>query len=69
MRRHPILWLLAGIYLLIVGLWPAAAAPAELAATGAFTVLAQPAVLLLAAVVAAIASARHRPAPAHTGRR
>jgi len=69
MRRHPILWLLAGTYLLVVGLWPAAATPVELAATGAFTVLAQPAVLLLAAAVALIASARRRPAPAPAGRR
>jgi hypothetical protein len=69
MRRHPILWLLAGTYLLVVGLWPAAAAPVELAATGAFTVLAQPAVLLLAAAVGLIASARRRPAPAPVGRR
>lgn len=64
MRRHPILWLLLGAYLLVVGLWPAAATPVELAATGAFTVLAQPAVLLLAAVVALIASARRKAAPA-----
>lgn len=64
MRRHPILWLLAGVYLLLVGLWPAAAGPVELAATGAFTVLLQPAVLLLAALVAAIASTRRRPAHA-----
>jgi hypothetical protein len=69
MRRHPILWLLAGTYLLVVGLWPAAATPVELAATGAFTVLAQPAVLLLAVVVALIASARRKPAPAPAGRR
>ncbi|NUS14094.1 MAG: hypothetical protein HOY69_22255 [Streptomyces sp.] len=65
MRRHPILWLLAGAYLLLVGLWPAAAAPINIAATGAFTVLAQPAVLLLAAVVALIASARRRPVHSH----
>jgi hypothetical protein len=69
MRRHPILWLLLGAYLLVVGLWPAAATPVELAAAGAFTVLAQPAVLLLAAVVGLIASARRRPAPAPAGRR
>jgi hypothetical protein len=69
MRRHPILWLLAGTYLLVVGLWPAAATPVELAATGAFTVLAQPAVLLLAAAVGLIASARRKPAPAPAGRR
>jgi hypothetical protein len=69
MRRHPILWLLLGAYLLVVGLWPAAATPVELAATGAFTVLAQPAVLLLAAAVGLIASARRKPAPAPAGRR
>jgi hypothetical protein len=69
MRRHPILWLLAGTYLLVVGLWPAAATPVELAATGAFTVLAQPAVLLLAAAVGLIASARRKPAPVPAGRR
>jgi hypothetical protein len=69
MRRHPILWLLAGTYLLVVGLWPAAATPVELAATGAFTVLAQPAVLLLAAVGGLITSARRRPAPVPAGRR
>lgn len=68
MRRHPILWLLAGAYLLVVGLWPAAAAPVNLAATGAFTVLAQPAVLLLAAVVAVVVSARRKPAHVHAGR-
>jgi len=68
MRRHPILWLLAGLYLLVVGLWPAAATPINVAATGAFTVLAQPAVLLLAAVVALVASARRRPASVHARR-
>jgi hypothetical protein len=56
-----ILWLIAGLYALVVGLWPAAAAPVELAATGAFTVLLQPAVLLLAPLVAWL---RHRPTPA-----
>jgi hypothetical protein len=62
MRRHPILWSLVGLYLLIVGLWPAAAAPVNLAALGAVTVLAQPAVLLAAVLVAAVASAWRRPA-------
>lgn len=62
------LWLIAGLYALVVGLWPAAASPVELAATGAFTVLAQPAVFLLAAVVAVIASARRRPVHAHSRR-
>jgi hypothetical protein len=67
MRRHPILWSLLAAYLLVVGLWPAAATPVELAATGAFTVLAQPAVLLLAAGAAAIVSVLRR--PAHATRR
>jgi hypothetical protein len=64
MRRHPILWTLLAGYLLLVGLWPAAAVPVELAATGAFTILTQPAVLLLAAAAAVITSARRRPATA-----
>jgi hypothetical membrane protein len=67
MRRHPILWLVAGIYLLVVGLWPAAATPINLVATGAFTVLAQPAVLLAAVAAALIVSALRR--PAHATRR
>lgn len=61
-----ILGSLLAIYLLIVGIWPAAATPVELVATGAFTVLAQPAVLLLAALTAVAVSAlrRHAHAPA-----
>lgn len=62
MRRHPILWLLAAAYLLLVGMWPAAAAPVNLAAAGAFTVLAQPAVLLAALVAGLLLSDRRRPA-------
>ena len=67
MRRHPILWLLAGAYLLLVGLWPAAAIPLNLAAMGAVTVLLQPYVLLAAVAVALIVHAMRRPghAPAH----
>lgn len=69
MRRHPILWLLAGAYLLLVGIWPAAAAPVALAALGAFTVLLQPpvlaAVVLGAVVVSALRHTTHRPARAH----
>ncbi len=70
MRRHPMLWLLAGTYLLLVGVWPAAAAPVNLAATGAFTVLAQPAVLLAALLVGALMAIRRQPTPAqsHTRR-
>lgn len=63
-----IAWSLISLYLAVVGLWPAAAAPVNLAATGAFTVLAQPAVLLAAAVVAIVVSAQRRPAPAYSGR-
>ncbi|HEY3481702.1 MAG TPA: hypothetical protein VGL02_22625 [Streptomyces sp.] len=66
MRRHPILWLLAGAYLLLVGLWPAAAIPLNVAAMGAVTVLLQPYVLLAAVAIALIASGRRRPAHAHT---
>ncbi|GLP64287.1 hypothetical protein TUSST3_09070 [Streptomyces sp. TUS-ST3] len=57
-----ILWLLAGLYALVVGLWPAAAAPIVLAATGAFTVLAQPPVFLAALVAGLLLSGRRRPA-------
>ena len=56
-----ILWLLAGLYALVVGLWPAAAAPVELAAAGAFTVLLQPPVFLAALVAGAVLSSRRRP--------
>ena len=68
MRRHPILSLLAGAYLLLVGLWPAAAIPLNVAAMGAVTVLLQPYVLLAAVAAALIASARRHPAhrPAHS---
>lgn len=67
MRRHPILWALVALYLLVVGLWPAAAAPVSLAATGAFTVLAQPAVFLAVLLGAVVVTAwrRHTPARAH----
>lgn len=60
-----ILWAITALYLLIVGLWPAAAAPVELAASGAFVVLAKPPVLLLAALAAAVVHHRRRPAPVH----
>ncbi|MER6183046.1 hypothetical protein [Streptomyces sp. NPDC001652] len=66
MRRHPILATLGGLYLLLVGLWPAAAVPAELVATGGFTVLAQPAVLLAVFLGGLAATALRRPAPART---
>ena len=64
-----ILWLLAGLYALVVGLWPAAAAPVELAATGAFTLLLQPQVFLAALIAGAVLAYLRRPvhAPAHRG--
>ncbi|WPO70220.1 hypothetical protein [Streptomyces sp. KN37] len=58
-----IAWALLALYLLVVGLWPAALAPITLAFTGAGVVLAAiPGPVLLA--VAAIAWLKHRPAPA-----
>lgn len=58
-------WLLLAAFLIVVGLWPAAAAPIGLAATGAAVIVsAIPGpVLLLAAVVAWV---KHRPAAATT---
>ncbi len=58
-----ILWSLLAVFLVAVGLWPAAAAPIGLAATGVAVIVgAIPGpVLLLAAVVAWL---KHRPAPA-----
>lgn len=64
MRRHPILALPVGAHLLLVGLWPAAAAPVELAAQGALTVLAQPAVLPAVFLGAVAMVTLRRPAPA-----
>jgi hypothetical protein len=65
MRRHPVLWLLAAVFLIVVGLWPAAAAPIGLAASGVAVILgAIPGpVLVLAAVVAWL---KHRPTPTAT---
>ena len=54
-------WPLLALFLVLVGLWPAAAAPVTLAATGAGHVLAAiPGPVLLLA--AGIAWLRHRPA-------
>jgi len=64
MRRHPVLAVLSGLYLLLVGLWPPAAAPIVLVATGAFTVLAQPPVLF--AVLLAAVAVHYLRRPAHT---
>ncbi|MEV5236461.1 hypothetical protein [Streptomyces pseudogriseolus] len=57
-----VLWVLAALYLLLVGLWPAALAPVALAFVGAGTVLAViPGPVWLA--VAAIAWLKRKPAP------
>jgi hypothetical protein len=63
MRRHPILWSLIAAYLIVVGLWSAAATPVVLAGAGLGHLLtALPAPALLA--VAGIAWLRHRPVKA-----
>ncbi len=62
MPRHIILWSLLASFLILVGLWPAAATPITLAATGATAILtAIPAPVWLLA--AAIAWLTHRPKP------
>ncbi|MFF4791867.1 hypothetical protein ACFY2M_19360 [Streptomyces sp. NPDC001276] len=61
MRRHPVIWSLIAAYLLLVGLWSAAATPIALVAAGlAVIVAAIPGPALLA--IAAIVWLRHRPA-------
>lgn len=56
-----IVWSLLAAFLIVVGLWPAAAAPIGLAATGAAVVLgAIPGPVL--ALAAAVAWLKHRPA-------
>ncbi|MFF8659482.1 hypothetical protein [Streptomyces huasconensis] len=58
-----IIWALLALYLLVVGLWPAALTPISLAFAGAGAVLAViPGPVLLA--VAVTAWLKHRPAPA-----
>lgn len=61
MSRRVTAWSLLALFLIVVGLWPAAVAPIGLAATGATVILgAIPGpVLALAAVVAWL---KHRPA-------
>jgi len=58
-----VLWVLAALYLLTVGLWPAAITPVTLTLAGLGAVIATipPSVLVLAAVVAWL---KHRPTPA-----
>lgn len=58
-----ILWSLLAIFLLVVGAWPAAAAPVALAATGAVALIAAIPAPVLAAV-ALIAWLKHNPTPA-----
>lgn len=56
-------WLLLAVFLIVVGLWPAAAAPIGLAASGAAVILAAvPGPVLLAGAV--IAWLHHQPATA-----
>ncbi|PSK47988.1 hypothetical protein B0E38_06465 [Streptomyces sp. 111WW2] len=58
-----ICWTLLAAFLIVVGLWPAAAAPVTLAATGAGALIAAiPGPVLLAAAV--IAWLKHKPTPA-----
>lgn len=58
-------WLLLAAFLIVVGLWPTAAAPIGLAATGAAVIVGSVPgpVLALAAVIAWL---KHRPTPAKT---
>jgi len=56
-------WTLLATFLIVVGLWPAAAAPIALAATGAGALIAAIPAPVLAAV-ALIAWLKHKPTPA-----
>jgi hypothetical protein len=59
-----IAWLLLAAYLLVVGLWPAAATPIGLTATGAAVVLAAIPGPVLALVAIAVYLKRRAPRPA-----
>ncbi|MFF5609278.1 hypothetical protein ACFY65_23305 [Streptomyces cellulosae] len=62
-----VLWVLAALYLLLVGLWPPALAPVALTLTGGATLIAAvPGVVWVAA--GAIAWLKHKPTPAKTAR-
>ncbi|WP_442803639.1 hypothetical protein OG411_29930 [Streptomyces pseudogriseolus] len=61
------LWVLAALYLLLVGLWPAALAPVALALSGATTLIAAvPGVVWVAAGVIAWLKHKSTPTPAKT---
>ncbi|NYV73144.1 hypothetical protein [Streptomyces sp. UH6] len=63
MNRRHIAWLLTAVYLLVVGIWPAAITPVALVGAGiAVAVSALPAPALIAAGIAAWL--KWRPAPA-----
>lgn len=60
---RPVLWLLLAAFLLIVGVWPSAAAPVGLVFDGAGVIAARiPAVVLVG--LTAVFYLRHRRAPA-----
>jgi hypothetical protein len=62
---RPLRWLPLALFLIVVGLWPAAAAPISLAATGAAVIItAIPAPVLAAVAVIAWLKHRHTPKPA-----
>ncbi|GAB2718250.1 hypothetical protein [Streptomyces bullii] len=65
MSRRVLLWSLLAAFLIVVGLWPAAATPIGLAAAGAAVIvgLIPGPVLALAAVAVWL---KHRPAPTST---
>lgn len=66
-RSPTIRWVILAAFLVIVGLWPAAVAPINLAAAGAAAVLAAiPGPVLVG--LAVIAWLKHRPAPAKSAR-
>jgi hypothetical protein len=66
MFRRPVLWLLIGLFLVLIGLWPAAVAPVALAGAGLAVVIgAIPApVLVLAGVAIYLKHRAPRPATA-----
>ena len=63
MFRRTLRWLPLAVVLIVIGIWPDAAAPVELAAAGAAVIIsAIPGPVLAAAAV--IAWLKHRPTPA-----